>query len=288
MLANEGRVLAASRWNPYWIAAAAVGLSALLAPLFCYEFDVFGCWLTWAKVSGGTRPWAIYAAHLQYRCNYPPVLLYLWTATEAACRAAPWLRHRLPVLELVKLPNIVAWAAGVVVCNRGLRRAWGAGPARAAAVAYAASLPLLFDAAIWGQYDAILCLAMVSAIVALIDARPAMAGAAVGLALGVKFQAIVLLPAVGVYALRRFGVARTAVAVAAAAAVLIAVSAPFAIAGQGGPMRAAYTGAVDFYPKLTMNAGNIWQPLRLMNLYVRHLPSESADDRWRPPGGPDR
>jgi hypothetical protein len=283
-LAYERRDLdpPSSRWNPYWLAAAAVGLSVLLTPLFCYDFDVYGCWLTWARASGGTRPWAIYAAHLQYPCNYPPALLYLWTATEAVCRAVPWFRHRLPVLELVKLPNILAWAAGVAVCQRGLRRAWGDGPARAAAAAYALSLPLLFDAAIWGQYDAILCLAMVIAIVAMVDGRPALAGAAAGLAVGIKFQAIVALPAIGVYAVRRFGVARTAGAVVAGVGVLAAVSVPFAIAGQGRPMLAAYTGAVDYYPKLTVNAGNVWQPLRLVNLYARHLPQDWAEsDRVR-------
>ena len=211
------------------------------------------------------------------------MLPYLWTATAAVRRLLPVFRHRWLALELIKLPNILAWAMGVPLCDYGLRRAWGAARARAAAVAYAVCVPLLFDAAVWGQYDAILCLAMVGAIVALIDGRPALAGAAGGLALGIKFQAVVLVPVAAVYAVRRFGLAKSLVAVAASVGVLAAVSLPMVIAGQGKPMAAAYTGAVDFYPKLTLNAGNVWQPVRLWNVYVRHLPqkwAEADDVRW--------
>ena len=277
------------RWNPYALALAAVAVSVLVAPLFCYEFDVFGCWVPWSDASGGLRPWDIYRRRAD--CNYPPVLPYLWTATGAARRLLPVLRHRWLTLEGVKLPNVLAWAAGVAVCDRGLRRAWGAGPARAAAVAYALCLPLGLDAAVWGQYDAILCLAMLGAVVALVDDRPVLAGALGGLAVGVKFQAVVIVPVVCVYAVRRFGAAAAAGAVAAAVGVLAAVSAPFVLAGQGKPVLASYTHAVGFYPALTMNAANVWQPVRLVNLYVRHLPPGSALDdgvHWFGPVTPKR
>ncbi len=278
-----------SRWNPYRLAVAAVAVSVVLAPLFYFKFDVYGCWVPWARASGGRRPWDIY--RLRADCNYPPVLLYLWTATQAAVRGLPVLRHHRLTLELFKLPNVLAWAAGVPLCDRGLRRPFGPAPARAAAVAYALSLPLLLDAAVWGQYDAILCLALVAVLVALAGGRPVLAGALTGMSLGLKFQAVVLLPAVGTYALRRFGPARTAAAVAAGLAVLVALSAPFALAGQGRPMRAAYTGAVGFYPQLTVNAGNAWQPVRLVNLYLRHLPAAAAESdapRWVGPVTPKR
>ena len=273
-------------WTPYALAALAVAISAVLAPRFCYEFDVFQCWVPWATATAGRRPWAVYSGTTRYPCNYPPVLPYLWTATAAARRLFPVLRHRWLTLELVKLPNAIAWAAGVPVCDRGLRRAWGPGPARAAAVAYAVCLPLLFDVAVWGQYDAILTLAMAAAVVALVAGRPALAGAAGGLAVGIKVQAIVIGPAAAVYVLRRFGVRPLLRATLAAAAVLTAVSAPVVIAGQGRPMLAAYTGAVDFYPALTLNAANVWQPVRLWDVYVRHRPTGGDAVPWVGPVTP--
>ncbi len=277
--------------RPYRLALIGGAVAVVLAPLFCYEFDVFQCWVAWGTATGGLRPWGVYRGPTRYPCNYPPVLPYLWTATAAARRWVPVLRHRALTLELVKLPNILAWLAGVAVCDRGLRRAWGERPARAAAVAYAVCLPLLIDAAVWGQYDAILSLAMVGAVVALIAGRPVLAGAVGGLALGIKFQAVVIVPAAAVYAWRRFGPARTAAAVGAAAGVLAVVSAPFVIAGQGRAVVQAYTQAVDFYPALTMNAANVWQPVRLVNRYVRHQTEERANDdavHWAGPVTPKR
>ncbi len=72
---------------------------------------------------------------------------------------------------------------------------------------------------------------------------------------------------------------------------LAAVSAPFVVAGQGRAVRSAYTDAVDFYPALTMNAANVWQPVRLVNLYVRHLDDAARHDdavRWAGPVTPKR
>ena len=277
------------RWNPYVLAAVAVAVSAVLVPRFCYDFDVYGCWVAWADASGGTRPWDVYRT--QVNCNYPPVLLYLWTVTAAVTQLLPTAHRYGWTLQLYKMPNVLAWVAGVPLCDLGLRRAWGRGPARAAAVAYALCLPLLLDAAVWGQYDAVLCLAMIGCLVALVNDRPVLAGAIGGLALGVKFQAVVIGPAAAVYAVRRFGVARAAAAAAAAVGVLVAVSAPFVVAGQGKPMAAAYAGAVGFYPYLTLNAANVWQPVRLFNIFVRHLPGDVAISdavRWAGPVTPKR
>ena len=279
---------APTRWNAYLLAAVGVAVGIVVAPLFCFEFDVFDCWVAWSRATGGVRPWAVYRGTTQYPCNYPPVLPYLWTATGAARRFVPVLRHRWLTLELIKLPNLIAWAAGVVVCDRGLRAAWGAASARSAAVAYAVCLPLLLDAAVWGQYDAIVSLAMVAAVVALLAGRPAWAGAAGGLALGVKVQAIVIAPVAAVYVWRRFGWRGTLAAVAAAVAVLAVVSLPIAAAGQGRPMLAAYTGAVDFYPALTLNAANVWQPVRLWDLYVRHVEPPTDSVAWIGPVTPKR
>lgn len=93
------------------------------------------------------------------------------------------------------------------------------------------------------------------------------------------------------YCWRRFGPAAAAAAVAAAIMVLAVTSAPYVVAGQGRAVRSAYTDAVGFYPALTMNAGNVWQPVRLVNLYVRHQPAEIANSdavRWLGPVTPKR
>ena len=237
-----------------------------------------------ARATAGRRPWAVYAAGLD--CNYPPVIPYWLTAVAAVVRAA----HAPPLgrlaVELVKLPNVLAWAAGAVACDRGLRSAFGPRAARAAAVAYAACLPVAFNAAVWGQWEAVVSLAMVGAVVALLDGRPLTSAVALGLGLATKAQAVVVAPALAVYAYRRFGPAAVARAATVTLAVVLAAAAPDVAGGAGRAVRRSYTGAAGFFPLLSLDAYNGWELLYEYRVHVRGQPAHAAAIDSRPWVGP--
>ena len=242
-----------------WLTAVGVAVGLAVAPVTCNVFDVVRCSLPWAAASGGSRPWAIYAMP-RSNCIYPPVIQYVLTIVR---RVEIWTG--LPVdgpsgVAAVKVPCLLAYAAGAWLCAAGLAPVWGRRRAAAAAAAYALCLPVWYDAAVWGQWDAILSLALLASAVAVVRDRPGWAGAAAGVAMAIKVQAVVALPPLAVYGLRRWGWRGVARGVGGAAAAWVATVAPMLIGGAAGweAIRRPFTASVGFLSFRTVLACNVW------------------------------
>jgi len=189
-------------------------------------------------------------------------------------------------IVLLKLPNIAAWLAHVPVCAIGLRRPFGARAARAAALLVAVSPPLFVNAAAWGQFDALLSLFVVAAIVAALDGRPLRAGAALGLGLATKLLAVVAVPILAVWTWRRRGVRPLLAGMAAAVLVVVLTAVPYVARGAARPVLASYHGAVGYYPLRTVEAYNLWYVLDRIDIRLRGQPSGEARVDTRPFLGP--
>jgi len=271
-----------------WLAAAsALVLALLVAPRVFHNYDVVDCFLTWARASHGRQPWAIYLTHFATDdCDYPPVVPYLLTLVERARLALGAGETSGAAIVLLKLPNIVAWLAHVPLCAIGLRRPFGARAARVAALLVALSPPLFMNAAAWGQFDALLSLFVVAALVALLRGQAGRAGAALGLALATKLLAVVAIPVLALWAWRRRG-ARAILAGAAAALLVMALAAmPYVARGAARPVLSSYHGAVGYYPLRTVEAYNLWYVLDRVDIRMRGQPSGEARLDTRPFVGP--
>jgi len=262
--------------------ATVLALGLLVAPRVYHNYDVVDCFLTWARASAGRRPWAIYLTDFKTNCDYPPVVPYLLTLVEAARRALHASETGALAIILVKLPNLLAYLTAVPLCALGLRRPFGDAAARHAALLAALSLPLFVNAAAWGQFDALLAVLVMAAVVALLHARPVTAGALIGVALGTKLLAIVAVPALAVWTWKRFGAGRLVGAALGGLAVIALLSAPYLVAGAGGRMLQAYVGAVDYYPVRTAEAYNGWYLLDRFDIAVRGVPAPEARLDSRP------
>lgn len=253
-----------------------LALGTIAAPLVFHHYDVVDCFLTWARASGGSRPWDIYLTRFRTDCDYPPVVPYLLTAIEGARRVMGAAEVGAVSLLLVKAPNLLAAAAHAPLCARGLRGFLGPAPARRAALLIALSPALFVNAALWGQFDALLSLLVLAAAVALLHDRPGWAGAALGAGLATKLLAVVAVPLALAWTLKRSGPRGVAVLTAAAALVMGALWLPYAVAGAGAPVAAAYGGAVDYYPFRTVEAYNGWYLLDRFDIFVRGIASREA------------
>jgi hypothetical protein len=216
-------------------AAATLAVGAAVAPLIFHHYDVVDCFLTWARASGGSRPWAIYLTDFRTDCDYPPVVPYLLTLIEGARRAIGAAEAGGWAVLLLKAPNLLAAAALAPLCALGLRAILGRAPARRVALLLALSPALFVNAALWGQFDALLSLLVVAAAVALLHDRPAWAGAALGAALATKLLALVAVPLALVWTWKRSGPRGVALGSAVALAVMAALWMPYALAGAGAP-----------------------------------------------------
>lgn len=258
------------------VSAAAFLLGLFVAPLVVHNYDVVDCFLTWARASEGRRPWAIYLTEFKTNCDYPPVVPYLLTAVEALRRALGASEAGPVAIVLLKLPNLIAYLTAVPLCAFGLRKPFGARHAHTAALLSALSLPLFVNAAAWGQFDAVLTVLVMAALVALLHDRPAAAGALMGAALATKLLAVVVAPVIAVWTWKRFGAGALARAVMAGLVAIALLGAPYVLAGAGGRMRQAYTGAVGYYPVRTAEAYNAWYLLDRYDIAVRGRPAPEA------------
>src|SRR5204862_2444744 len=125
-------------------------------------------------------------------------------------------------VALLKLPNILAWLGHVPLCAIGLRRSFGVRAARISALLVALSPPLFVNAALWGQFDALLSLGVTAALVGLLNGRWVRGGAALGLALATKLLAVVVAPVAAVWTWRRSGARPLAVGAFSALAAISA------------------------------------------------------------------
>ena len=254
----------------------ALVLGAAAAPLVFHHYDVVDCFLTWARASAGRRPWAIYLADFRTDCDYPPVVPYLLTAVERIRLALGAAEVGGVAVLLLKLPNLVAAAAHGPLAARGLAAVFGEEAARRAGILLALSPALFVNAALWGQFDALLSGLVLAAVVALLHDRPGAAGVALGAALSTKLLAVVAVPLALVWVLRRRGLRGVLSMGASAVATMAVLAAPYAIAGAGAPVWQAYTGAVDYYPFRTVEAYNGWYLLDRYDIFVRGLAAREA------------
>jgi Gpi18-like mannosyltransferase len=258
--------------NPYIVVTVLVALSFLAAPFSYHSQDVFDFFLAWGRTSDGWYPWRIYDAWPP--CNYPPFCLYLLTVVERARLLLNTPPTGLLAICLLKIPFFLAHALGVLLCYLGLRRPLGGKDARRVALLYALCFPLFVNGAMWGQADALLMLAVVATVVALASDKPIVAGAMMGWALSIKFQAIIVAPMLLVYALRRFGIKQTLLACAALVGTLFVFCLPFLLAGKGEPLLKAYTEAAGFYRFRSLNAMNLWGAANIIDTNYRDISGE--------------
>ena len=269
--------------RPWAWAGLLLVASLSVAPLVWFQWDMDKCWLPWARATGGLRPWGAYV-HTD-NCNYPPFVLYLLTAVERVRLARHVARDGRAAVTLTKVGPILAHVGGVIACGVGLRKPLGRPAAIAAAGAYAMAVPLWFNAAVWGQFDALLALPLLLAVIAALRGKSGWCGAAAGWALSTKLQAVMAAPAVAAYVWRRMGLVGLLRAGVAAVLVLGVMIGPFVAAGHGKAVRASYFDAVGFYPRRTMTAFNVWYLVDGYDVNVRHLGDEARLDD-RPAVGP--
>lgn len=254
-----------------WLAAlcillVATGVSAWVLALPAHAASDVGHYKYWAKqvatqgISGaysGTYP--------ETAAIYPPVTMYGY-------RVAGWIYRRgfdpafdmRAALEskalavLVKLVAVVPHLLGSVVIFGLLLRRWGARPALLAMAAFALNPAAIFDAAFWGQPDAVHAVFLLIAIYCFEEERPLIGYAFIGLAAATKPQAWALFPFLAYISLRRFGLARTLLGGVVATLAVLVVCIPYLVYGTFLEIFILPSLIAETMPVVSANAHNIW------------------------------
>jgi len=188
--------------------------------------------------------------------NYPPI--YLFILGIASTIVAPLKDNSISLgfVVLTKLFSVIAELAIIGIVYRWLspstRLKW------IIPLVLALSPGLIATTAFWGQTDSILTLFLVLSIIALNRNQSRMSWVWFAVAMLMKFQAVVLLPMLGILSLRRFGIRATIIGILLAGVIIAIVLTPFTISSGLENTLNPFSGATDHYPIVTFNAFNLW------------------------------
>jgi Gpi18-like mannosyltransferase len=219
-----------------------------------YMGDMVAFNIPWAQTIQQFGLFRIYATSLE--TDYPPIFLVILGMTSSV--ATPILDSN-PSVNFIVLTKLFSVAAEVAIV--GVIYNWLPSNTRIKWIiplGLALSPGLIATTAFWGQTDSILTLFLILSIIALNRNQSRMSWVWFSVALLMKFQAIVLLPMLGILSLRRFGIRSTVLGILTVGIIFGIVLAPFVISSGLGNTLRPFTGATDRYPVVTVNAFNLW------------------------------
>ena len=226
-------------------------------------------WLEWAQQIQAHGIGRVYEAE---SANYGAIsMFFVWLYTLIV-RDPARLASDMVLLRLIVL---VFDCGGALLVAYELRRAGLR--VYPALLALLLNLTYWYDTVLWGQFDGATTLLAVLALAVALRGRAPAAAALLVLALNVKPQAVIYLPAIALAllpALRRrpIGVLSGLVAAALTQFVLLV---PWLLAGTADQFAAAMAGVTESFPVISKRADNLWQ-LLLDGLPLHKLPDSAT------------
>ena len=191
--------------------------------------------------------------------NYPPLSMLMLGGighiyrffVASAFDGAPLLYH-----ILIKLPAILFDLLTAALLFFLLRRIHTERAGLIGAAVYAFHPAVLYDSAVWGQTDGIFTCFMVAAIALAVGKRWILFGVFAALAMLTKFQAVVILPLVGLLMVLQHRRAALHIFLGALFATIL-VALPF-LPDYLSDIWRVYTHSIGYYPGLSYGAYNTW------------------------------
>jgi Gpi18-like mannosyltransferase len=179
------------------ILAAMLGVSflirALLFPLQGYANDI-GTYSYWFNTAAqtGVRPFYTTVLENAGWIDYPPFNVYLfWVFGSLGQAVAGYGISMTAIIKLV--PNLFDLATAVVIYFY-IRKQYSFKTALTATALYTFNAAIIYNAAVWGQFDAIYTFFLVLSLVLALKSKPYYSAAAFAVALLTKPQGIALAP----------------------------------------------------------------------------------------------
>jgi hypothetical protein len=239
------------------LAGLLIRLPAISHVYYPHDIAFWKSWLTYSTSFGLQN---VYGLDLPGQ-TYPPVLLYLLFGLGSMYRGIWPQAQDTPILTaFVKIPAIAGDLAAAILLAVYARRHKRAGSlgARAAAAILAFHPALFWLSSLWGQVDILHGGLAAGAWAAAIAGSAGWAGALAALGILTKPQGLIVAPAIAVLLAARAGRRGLVRAALFGAAVIVAVTLPFVLAGFASALVKIYAGAGSVYPYLTLKAFNLW------------------------------
>jgi Gpi18-like mannosyltransferase len=186
-------------------------------------------------------------------CDYPPFSIYIfWLFGKLAHAIGP---GSLDIL--IKLPQNLFDLATAYLIFRFLRPKYSSLFSLGVMAVYAFNPALIFDLAVWGQFDSIYAFFMVASLYALMRSKYEISGGLFSLAILTKPQSVVLLPVLAYVILRNGRWKRAISSGAVFITLLFLIIVPFHWSNPITFLIDHYSG-YSVYPYNSINAYNFW------------------------------
>jgi Gpi18-like mannosyltransferase len=243
------------------ILAGMLGLSfiirLILFPLQGYQNDMatYSYWFNTAAQNGVHSFYTVVLRDVGW-IDYPPFNVYLFWAFGSLANALSGLGVSL--VNIVKLvPNLFDLAISALIFFF-VRKQLSFKLSLVASAFYVFNPAVIYNAAVWGQFDAIYTFFLVLSLMLALKSKPEFSAAAFAIGILTKPQGIALLPLVAFVIFKKHGVKRLLTSVAAFAATIFIVILPFEWTNPVTFLSTIYFGAYGNYAVTSANAFNLW------------------------------
>lgn len=234
---------------------AAFAVRLLLFPLQGYANDMgtFSYWFNTAA-SQGIRPFYTYVLENVGWVDYPPFNVYIFYAFGSLGRVF----SSVDMSFFVKLAPTLFDVATSGVIYLFLRKYLSQKQTLIATALYAFNPAIIYNVAVWGQFDAIYTFFLLISMLLALKRKPEMSAVVFGIALLTKPQGIALLPLIAVLIFKKDGIKRLLTSTAAFVATIFIVILPFEWSNPVTFLSDIYFGAYGGYEFTSINAFNFW------------------------------
>ena len=238
------------------VLAVSAVVRVLLFPLKGYPIDT-GDFISWFNTAAqhGIRPFYSLAGF----ADYPPFNVYIFWAFGSLANAL-----NLNMAAMVKVvPNLFDLATGLIIYFFA-RKQTTFKIAILSTALYVFNPAVIYNAAVWGQYDAVYTFFLVLSLFLALKSKPEMSAVAFALGILTKPQGIALAPLIILLIFKKNGLKRLLTSVLAFAATVFVVILPFEWSNPVSFLSHIYFGAYGGYAFASINAFNLWGALGLL------------------------
>jgi len=229
---------------------------SLLFPLQGYRIDT-NDFISWFNTAAGhgIRPFYSLAGF----ADYPPFNVYIFWAFGSLANSL-----NVSMASMVKLvPNVFDLATGLLIYFF-IRKQTTFKIAIFSTALYVFNPAVIFNAAIWGQYDAVYTFFLVLSLLFALKNKPEYSAVAFALGILTKPQGIALVPLIILLIYKKDGLKRLLTSVLAFATTVFLVILPFEWSNPVTFLSGIYFGAYGGYAFASINAFNLWGALGLL------------------------
>jgi Gpi18-like mannosyltransferase len=227
-------------------------IRVLLFPLQGYKIDSddFTYWFNHAA-TGGIRTFYDTVGF----ADYPPFNVYIFWFFGSIAKAFSASGINLNIVKLT--PNLFDLGTALLIFFY-VRKQTTFIPALAATALYTFNPAVIFNTAVWGQYDAIYTFFLITSLILAVKSKPELSAVTFAIGILTKPQAIALLPLIVFLIFKKNGAKRLLTSVGAFAGTVFLVILPFQWSNPVTFLSNLYFTGFNYYHYTSINAFNLW------------------------------